>query len=112
MIRRAGGSIVVAMILTSAVFACQSPAATPEVVSPVDGVVIKVDATGLTDVRGFTLRRSDGLAFDFTIGRLENGAEFPPGHLAEHMASSSPVRVFFHLEGGLRVVTRLEDAPQ
>ena len=43
------------------------------------------------------------------IGILENGAQFPPGHLAEHMANASPVRVFFRDEGGQLVVYRLED---
>jgi hypothetical protein len=32
------------------------PAPTPDIASPVDGAVIAVDATGLTQVRGFTLR--------------------------------------------------------
>ena len=47
----------------------------------------------------------------FKIGTLENGAEFPPGHLAEHLATSSPVRVYFRAEGPDLVVYRLEDAP-
>ena len=44
------------------------------------------------------------------VGTLENGVEFPPGHLAEHLASSSPLRVFFRPEGDRLVVYRLEDA--
>ena len=92
--------------------ACQGPAPppTPDVASPVDGVVIAVDSAGLSDVRGFTLRTSGGFAFTFRLGALENATEFPPGHLAEHQATSSPVRVWFRLEGGVRVAYRLEDA--
>ena len=73
-------------------------------------MVVAVDASSLTDVRGFTLRTSGGLAFTFTIGTLENAPEFPPGHLAEHQATSAPIRAYFRVEGGVRVVYRLEDA--
>jgi hypothetical protein len=86
------------------------PLQTPDVVSPVDGVVVSVDAAGLADVRGFVLRVSGGLAFDFVLGPLENPTEFPPGHLTEHLATSQPVRVYFLVQGGERVVYRLEDA--
>jgi hypothetical protein len=78
--------------------------------SPVTGVVVKIDSQGLTKVRGFTLRTDSGEEIPFTIGMLENGAEFPPGHLAEHMSTSSPVRVSFRDEAGTLVVYRIEDA--
>ena len=86
---------------------------TPDVASPVDGVVIAVDATGLTQVRGFTLRPTNGgpFSFSFVMGPLENAAEFSPAHLSEHLATSEPVRVWFRVENGERVVYRLEDAP-
>lgn len=74
------------------------------------GVVVGVDAASLTEVLGFTLRTSDGRTIDFTIGQLENPGEFPPEHLAVHLADSSPIRVTFRLEGEDRVVSRLEDA--
>jgi hypothetical protein len=77
--------------------------------SPVTGLLVKIDADGLTKVRGFRLRLADGSEADFTIGILENGAQFPPGHLAEHMSTSSPVRVFFRDDAGARVVYRIED---
>jgi len=73
------------------------------------GRLVDVDAEGLTKVTAFTLRTDDGREIRFDIGVLENGAEFPPGHLAEHMANASPVRVFFRDEGGRLVVYRLED---
>ena len=74
------------------------------------GVLVKIDSQGLTKVRGFIVRTGAGAEIPFTIGTLENGAEFPPGHLAEHMATSSPVRVFFRDEDGTLVVYRIEDA--
>ena len=76
-----------------------------------DGVVIAVDASGLADVRGFTLRTSGGFAFTFVLGTLENAADFSPSHLAEHQVSSEPIRAWFRVASGERVVYRLEDAP-
>lgn len=78
--------------------------------SPVKGVVISVDSAGLADVRGFELRTSEGQVLAFSVGSLENGAEFPPGHLAEHVATSQPVRVFFRTAGAELVAYRIEDA--
>ncbi len=83
-------------------------AATPA--SPVTGVLTDIEATGLTTVTAITLRTADGVQTTFRIGVLENGAEFPPGHLTEHMATSSPVRVYFRDEDGTPVVYRIEDA--
>jgi hypothetical protein len=85
------------------------PASLGPLVSPVTGRLIAIDAEGLSKVTAFRLRTDDGREVAFEIGVLENGAEFPPGHLAEHMANASPVRVFFRDEGGRLVVYRLED---
>jgi hypothetical protein len=74
------------------------------------GVVIDVDAVSLTEVRGFTIRTPDGRTVVFRIGALENGTEFPPGHLGEHVATATPIRVTYHEEGGELVAVRLEDA--
>ena len=74
------------------------------------GVVIAVDSTSLTDVRGFTIRTPDGRTVAFRLGQLENGAAFPPGHLGEHEATAVPVLVTYRDENGERVVVRLEDA--
>lgn len=89
--------------------ASDSPAAT--LTSPVDGVLTHIDATGLTQVTGFTLRLVTGRVVTFRLGVLENGDQFPPGHLAEHLATSVPVRVYFRPEGSDLVVYRIEDAP-
>lgn len=76
------------------------------------GVVVAVDAQGLTDVRGFSLRTGDGRTIDFRVGRLENAAEFPPAHLSVHLADGFPVRVTFEMDGSQRVAVRLEDGPR
>ena len=78
--------------------------------SPVTGVVIKVDSAGLDKVTGFSLRTDAGQTLALSIGILENGAQFPPGHLAEHLATAVPVRAWFTDEGGKLVVYRIEDA--
>ena len=85
-----------------------APGSVPD--SPVTGVLVDIDATGLSEVTGFTLRLDDGRSFEFLIGTLENGVEFPPGHLAEHMATSTPIRVSFRVDGTNLVAYRLEDA--
>jgi hypothetical protein len=106
-------------ILAAVVAAACGPAASPSPppdggmpASPVDGVVLSIDASGLTQVHGFTLRTAAGNILEFTLGSLEDPTQFPPGHIAEHQANAQPVRVFFvpGPEGGL-VVYRLEDAP-
>jgi len=79
--------------------------------SPVDGVVVHIDSAGLADVKGFDLRLTDGTTLGFTLGPLENGAQFAPGHLSEHEATGIPVRVFYRVVNGIPVVYRLEDAP-
>ncbi len=58
-----------------------------------DGVIVAVRSEGLDRVNGFDLRTIDQGTLAFTLGDLENGAEFPPGHLVEHQATAQPVRV-------------------
>jgi hypothetical protein len=88
-----------------------TPGPTPPA-SPVEGVVIEVDARGLSQIRGFALRTSDGPTLRFRIDGLENPVEFPPAHLSEHRTTSEPVRVFFRVVGGELVAYRLEDAAE
>ena len=85
-------------------------ASEPALDSPVTGVLTHLDTAGLAAVSGFTLRLDDGRSVAFKIGVLENGDQFPPGHLGEHLASADPVRVFFRLVGSDLVVYRIEDA--
>ena len=89
------------------------PKPTPDITSPVDGVIVAVDSAALGDVRGFTLRPANSpFSFGFVLGTLENPTEFPPSHLAEHQVSSAPVRVSFNVgRGGFGLEAyRLEDA--
>lgn len=82
-----------------------------EISPSVVGVIVRVESEGLDRVRGFTLRTDDGTSIAFTLGALENGALFPPGHLAEHQATAEHVRVSYRTEGQLKVATRIDDAP-
>jgi hypothetical protein len=75
------------------------------------GIVVAVQATGLTSIQGFSIRTSDGRTVDFRVGSLENASAFPPGHLAEHKLTLVPIRVTYVDEGGAHVAIRLEDAP-
>jgi hypothetical protein len=75
------------------------------------GVIVGVKSEGLDKVREFSLRTQDGATVAFTIGSLENGAVFPPGHLVEHQATAQPVKVWYRSEGGTRIAIRIEDAP-
>ncbi|MEO8463384.1 MAG: hypothetical protein ABI555_09235 [Chloroflexota bacterium] len=77
----------------------------------VTGVVVSVDARSLTDVRSFTLRKPGGETMTFTLDALENRTQFPPGHLAEHIATSVPVVVTYRVEDGVAAAIRLEDVP-
>ena len=101
------GPIVTASIVAPA---DGTPGATEQVpASPVTGILVKIDSSGLANVAGFDLRLDDGRVLSFRIGTLENGDVFPPGHLAEHLATSAPVRVYFRVSGTALVVYRLED---
>jgi hypothetical protein len=131
--RHAGAATVLALIVIgAAVAACGGSSATASgpaasvapvatastspgssaaaIASPVTGVLVHIDSTGLASVSGFRLRLDDGREVTFRIGTLENGDQFPPGHLAEHMASADPVRVYFRPVGSDLVVYRIEDA--
>jgi len=57
------------------------------------------------------VRTQDGATIALTVGDLENGAAFPPGHLVEHQATAQPVRVWYVVEGQANVAIRIEDAP-
>lgn len=82
----------------------------PAGASEVVGVIVAVESQGLGDVRGFTLRQDGGAQLDFDLRALENGAQFPPGHLAEHQATAERVRVWYRVDGNDRLAIRLEDA--
>ena len=76
------------------------------------GVVVAVDARSLTDVRSFSLRVAGGQILVFSLTSLENGAPFPPGHLAEHIGSAEPILVIYRDDGGSLAAIRISDAPE
>jgi len=94
-------ALVIVIALTGGAALLLGGGAPPPVPSPpadaptIDGVVIAVDAASLTDVRSFTLRTQDGRQMTFGLAELQNGTQFAPGHLAEHQATASPVRVWY-----------------
>ncbi len=102
-----GGLLIaaVALVIVVASIAGEAAAQTET------GLVVAVDSSGLTDVRGFTIRTNDGRTVVFKIGVLENGAQFPPGHLLEHAATGVKVVVTYRREGSDLVAIRLADAP-
>jgi hypothetical protein len=74
------------------------------------GVIAGIQAEGLDRVLGFSLRTDEGQTVQFALGNLQNAAEFPPGHLAEHQATGQRVRVTYVQGGDSLVAVRLEDA--
>lgn len=79
--------------------------------SPIVGLVTSVDSAGLDQVKGFTLRTTNGQDLTFVLGALDNAADFAPGHLKEHMTAADPILVYFRSENGALVVYHLDDAP-
>jgi hypothetical protein len=82
----------------------------PSGAATVVGVVTHVDAQGLGAVSSMTIRTTDGQTIDFVIGKIENAAEFPLGHLASHQATGAPVRVWYRMVGSQRVASGIADA--
>ena len=103
-----GAGVVIALVAAAA-FVITTAAQPPRQTET--GVVIAVDSTSLTNVKGFTIRTPDGRTVAFKLGQLENASQFAPGHLNEHIATAIPVLVTYQDKDGERVVVRLEDAP-
>lgn len=107
--------ILILLVLSALLVGCgasASPSASAQPTSSsIEGVVVRVDSTGLNKVTSFTLRDVDGGIHVFKLDKLENRAEFPPGHLTEHQANADPVRVYFTLVGGDVFAIRIEDDP-
>jgi hypothetical protein len=79
----------------------------------VTGVVVRVNAESLTDVRSFDLRTADGQVLTFRVGKLDLSAPgFNAQHLTVHAATSQPVVVEYEEQNGERVAVRLLDGPQ
>jgi hypothetical protein len=78
----------------------------------VDGFVVDVQSTSLTQVDSFTLRTPEGETIVFRVGPLElDGGAFPAPHLREHMALNQAVAIAYREEDGEKVAYRLLDAP-
>lgn len=106
------GVILVGTAVGAILLSDTSPAA-PDVspdMTEVTGVVVAVEGDELARIKAFTLRVAGGEVYDFELRALENAAEFPPGHLAEHQATAEPVRVSFVFDGDERLAITIEDA--
>jgi phosphoribosylcarboxyaminoimidazole (NCAIR) mutase len=76
----------------------------------VTGVVAGIESEGLDRVRSFSVRTDTGQVVQLEFGIVQNAAEFPPGHLAEHQATGQPVRVVYLQQGESKVAIRIDDA--
>ena len=95
----------------AAILSQRSASARPDGAPTVDGIVVGVDSQGLGDVKGFRLRTADGRVLTFDLSADRNGAQFPPGHLTEHLATAQPVRVWYEGSGDQLKALWLEDKP-
>ena len=82
----------------------------PRDTTAIEGVIVGVDSESLSNVTSFDLRASDGSVRRFLLSALENGTQFPPGHLVEHSVTAQPVRVWYRSVDGQDLAIRLEDA--
>jgi hypothetical protein len=112
MLQRRGAiaALGIAIALVAGIFVVATTLLQPAPKTEV-GIVVSVESASLTDVRAFSIRTPDGRTVEFRIGALENGAQFPPGHLVVHQMDAMPVRVTYRDEDGEHVAFRLEDAP-
>jgi hypothetical protein len=102
---------VIAIAGGAALLSQRSAGARPDGSPTVDGIVISVDSQGLGNVKGFRLRTADGRVLTFDLSGDRNGAQFPPGHLTEHLATAAPIRVWYAGSGDQLKALWLEDAP-
>jgi hypothetical protein len=101
---------VIALGIGAAVTSRTPPPSRPNAPT-VDGVVVGVDSAGLANVAAFRLRTNNGRTLQFGLASLGDAVQFPPGHLAEHLANSVRVRVWYRDDGGRLEALWLEDAP-
>jgi hypothetical protein len=112
--RLAFGLILVGVVVLgggAALLSQRSSTGRPDGSPTVDGIVVAVDSQGLGDVKGFRLRTADGRTLSFDLSADRNGAEFPPGHLTEHLATAAPIRVWYEGSGDQLRALWLEDTP-
>jgi hypothetical protein len=104
-------AVVVAVAAAAAILSRSDEPGEPGTELSVRGVVAGIESEGLDRIRSFSLRTDGGQILEFDFGNLQNGAAFPPGHLAEHQATGQPVLVFYVQQDGARVAVRIDDAP-
>ena len=104
-------AIIVIILALTALAAVLASRGSPRTELTITGVIAGIQSEGLDRVRSFSLRTDAGQTVQFDLGTLQNGAEFPPGHLAEHQATAQRIRVTYVQQGESRVAVRLEDAP-
>jgi hypothetical protein len=76
------------------------------------GVVVAIDQASITDVRGFSLRTSEGVTSAFRVDPARLAPDsFVPGHLREHRALATPVCVTFRSIESPAVALDLQDGP-
>ena len=109
------GIIVASLFLGVLVFTVHSQPTTtlsPDLPpSPVEGVVVRIDAESLNDVNEIDILMPNGKKVTLSVGPLENALQFSPSHLAVHMATAQPIRAFYRITDGRPLIYRLEDAP-
>ena len=104
-------ALVAGLVAAAAILGRGPASGRPDNLPTVDGIVVSVDSAGLGNVRGFRLRTADGRTLSFGLADLRDGAQFPPGHLTEHLATSSPVRVWYQGSDDQLQALWLEDGP-
>jgi hypothetical protein len=102
--------VVIVVLAVTGVAALVASRGSSQTELSVTGVVAGIQSEGLDRVRSFSLRTDAGQILEFEFGIVQNAAEFPPGHLAEHQATGQPVRVFYVQQGESRVAVRIDDA--
>jgi hypothetical protein len=108
-----GAVVAVVIVVGSVTFLLGGPSGSadgPPGTTPIEGVIVGVDQDGVLSISSFELRTADGSIRTFRLDALENGAEFPPGHLVEHSVTAEPVRVWYREGPEVDQAIRLEDA--
>ena len=79
----------------------------------VEGYITSVEGRSITEIRSFTLNRSDGGKTHFTAGAgifdLSTGIAVTPSHLREHMLLGQAVSVRYYESDGAFIAISIED---
>ena len=80
---------------------------------PVEGYVTSVEVRSITEIRSFTLNRSDGDTIHFTAETgmfdLSTGIAVTPSHLRDHMLLGQPVLVRYYEHDDVLIAISIED---